>query len=208
MKKFIRKFKLALAKMETNKEPSFPYKYLFKEVSPRTLARKKREGLCKHWGCQNFTRRPTARDCETCHSRKKRIKNPVRYAFQQVKRSADMRGIPFNLTFEEFQEFDKQTGYVNSKGTGTESLTIDRIDPSKGYEVGNIRALNFADNCSRKLEGMTMPHEPIAKAMALVAKETNWHKFKKLAAETLYQVEILQAQEEGGFQTPEENCPF
>lgn len=194
--------------MEPLIEPSFPWKYLFKEVGPKTLAKKRRNGVCKHWGCNNLA---ASRGwiCETCKSRKSRINNPQRYAFQQVKRSADLRSIPFNLTFDEFLEFDRQTSYVASKGRESESLTIDRIDSSRGYEIGNIRALTWSQNCTKKVEGMTDPIDPIAKALCLVAKGTNWHKYKKQAVEILYQVEILQAQQEGGFEPPEDdNCPF
>lgn len=191
-------------------EPTFPWKYLFKEVGPKTLAKKRREGICKHWGCRNLVR-CNRWDCETCKARKARIEHPERYAFQQVKRSADMRSIPFNLTFEEFLEFDRQTGYVASKGHKRESLTIDRIDSSRGYEVGNIRALTWDENCTKRVEGMTDPIDPIAKALCLAAGSDNWHKFRKQAVDVLHQVEILQAQEEGGFEPPEEiedNCPF
>lgn len=191
-------------------EPSFPWRYLFKEVGARTLANKRRNGVCKHWGCSNSTRSSKAWDCGTCASRKTRINNPERYAFQQVKRSADMRNIPFELTFEQFLEFDRQTGYVVSKGRESESLTIDRIDASKGYTIDNIRALTWSENCAKKVNGMTDPLDPIAKALCLAAGGDNWHKFKKQALEVLCQVEILQAQQEGGFEPPEEeeSCPF
>lgn len=189
-------------------EPGFPWKYLFKEVGPRTAAKKRRDGVCKHWGCKHQTRRPTARDCHTCASRKVRIKNPQRYAFTQVKRSADMRHIPFNLTFEQFLDFDRQTDYVKSKGMESDSLTIDRIDASKGYEVGNIRALTWADNCAKRINGMTDPAEPIAKAMCLAAGGDNWYKYKKQAVDILYQVELLQAQVEGGFEPVKDINPF
>lgn len=189
-------------------EPTYPWKYLFKEVGAKTLARKRREGICKHWGCQNAVA-PGRWVCETCKSRKSRINNPERYAFQQVKRSADMRSIPFNLTFDQFLEFDRQTSYVASKGRESESITIDRIDSSRGYEMDNIRALTWSQNCAKKVEGMTDPVDPIAKALCLAAGGDNWHKFKKQAVDVLCQVEILQAQEEGGFDPPpEENCPF
>lgn len=191
----------------TGPEPSFPWRYLFKEVSVRSLTRKQIEGVCKHWGCKN-TARTGKRDCQTCLSRKTRIKNPERYAFNQVKRSADMRDIPFTLTFDQFLEFDRQTSYVANKGHGTESLTIDRIDSSKGYQFDNIRALTMSENCAKRVEGMTDPVEPIAKALCLVSGGDNWHKFKKQAAVVLLQVEILQAQEKDGFEVPEENCPF
>jgi hypothetical protein len=39
-----------------------------------------------------------------------------------------------------------------------------------------------------------------------MANDDNWYKFKKMAVKVLEQVEILQAQQEGGFECPEE--PF
>lgn len=191
----------------TGAEPSFPWRYLFREVGPRTTARKRREGLCKFWGCSNPIRHAGARDCNTCKSRLHRIKHALRYAFSQVRESARKRSIPFDLSFEEFTEFDRQTGYLKSKGREKESLTIDRIESDKGYSKGNIRALTWSDNCAKRVEGMTDPIEPIARAMALHGGKS-WHAYKRQAVEILYQVEILQAQQEGGFEIPEENCPF
>ena len=126
-----------------------------------------------------------------------------------VKRSADKRHIPFNLSFPDFQEFDRQTGYTESKGRDNESLTIDRIESSKGYQKDNIRAITWMDNCKRIIEGMTDPIEPIAKAIALASGDSNWHRFKKISVEVLYKVELLQAQQENGFNPPqEEKNPF
>lgn len=182
----------------TMNKPDFPHMYLLKEVGPRTAAKKAREEICKHWGC-NRPARGGRRDCETCKARKRRMKNPVYYVFETVRVSARKRGIAFKLTFEEFQEFDRQTGYVASVGKDSDSLTIDRIETAKGYELGNIRALTYKENVSKKLNGLTEPYEPIAKALCMIAKETNWKKFTAIASDTLELVELLQAQKDGGF---------
>ena len=189
-------------------EPNFPWRYLFKEVSAKTAAQKKRGGLCKFWGCSNLQRTPTKRDCNTCHARLTRINNPERYAFTQIRDSAAKRHIPFNLTFDEFLGFDRQTGYTTHRGREDDSLTIDRIDSSKPYETGNIRALTWLENCAKKVEGMTDPIEPIAKALCLAAGGEVWQKFQKQAGEILQQVEILQQQQSGGFNHQDDNCPF
>ena len=196
-------------KPQVSFEPNFPWKYLFKEVGARTAARKSRNGICKHWGCQNVARQGR-RDCETCKGRKGTINNPERYVFRNIKKSAKKRNIPFELTFEQFLDFDRQTSYVASRGTGSESLTIDRIDSSKGYQVDNIRALTWLENCSKKVEGMTDPIEPIAKALCLASGGDNWHKFKSQATEVLQMVETLQVQQEGGFEPEpiDDSCPF
>ena len=193
------------------KEPKFPHIYLFKEVNPRTAAKKAREGICKHWGCSRLVRSEGRRDCNTCNARKKRLKNPVMYAFKNVRDSANKRNIPFNLTFEQFKEFDRQTGYVDSCGKQSEDLTIDRIDSSKPYEFGNIRAITWLENCSKKVEGMVDPAEPIARALCEAAGGEIWQRFSPQACGVLVLVECLQVQLEGGFEPPiedEEDIPF
>ena len=137
------------------------HKYLFKKVSKETLKKKIELGLCIRHGCRNKSRK-NRNDCETCKSRMFRIKNPKRYAYQTIKSSAAKRKIPFDLSFDEFLEFDKETGYTDKVGKNSDSLTIDRIDSSLPYRVGNIRALTWIDNCSKKLEGITETWEPVA----------------------------------------------
>jgi len=184
------------------------WQYLFKEVSPLTLSRKIAKGICKHHGCKNESSEGRF-SCETCKSRLFRLGNPQRYAYYNIKSSARKRHIPFDLSFSDFCKFDNQTGYVASKGRDFESLTVDRIDSSKPYRKDNIRAISWTDNCARIIEGMSDPIEPIAKAIALAAKDENWYKFKKIAVEVLYKVELLQAQLENGFTPPqEEQNPF
>lgn len=125
--------------------------------------------------------------------------------------SARKRGIPFNLTFKQFEEFDQQTGYVDLKGKQSEDLTIDRIDSDKPYEVGNIRALTWLENCSKKVEGMLDPSEPIAHALCEAAGGEVWQKFTPQACNVLLMVECLQKQQQDGFQAPtdeDEEIPF
>lgn len=127
------------------------------------------------------------------------MRNPQLYAYQEVRTSARKRGIDFSLTFAQFKEFDRQTGYVESKGQSAECLSIDRIDSSKGYEVGNIRAITWIENCRRRCEGMTDPAQPIA--MILAEKEGHgiWQRCANRANDTLVLVEMLLAQRDGGF---------
>ena len=123
-----------------------------------------------------------------------------------------MRDIKFDLTLEEFVQFDKETEFVSKMGTGPDSLTIDRIDSRKGYEVGNIRAITYEDNVSKKLERMEFPYDPIAKAIwERTDGDKNWRAFRKQAEEVYDLVCRLQ-----NYQTPNElkdktgddNCPF
>jgi hypothetical protein len=174
-------------------KPGFPSKYLFKEVSEKTRLSNIRAGVCVHWGC-NRPARTKGRDCETCKSRKARFKDPLKYAFRNIRRSAQGRNIPFLLTLDEFQDFCQRTGYLSKKGKEFEDLTIDRIDPSKPYQADNIRALTWIDNCSHLVENMTDPAEPIARALAKFAcgNEDKFKAYLKEADRVLAQVEILQ----------------
>ena len=179
------------------------HKYLFKNISQKTIQEKSNKGLCMHWGCTRPKRSPHARVCNTCHSRIYRINSPKRYAYRQIKDSASKRGHPFTLTFDEFLEFDKKTGYCEKKGKDSDSLTIDRIDPKRGYSFDNIRALTWMENCSKKLDGMTCPFQPIAAALAKVmGDQGNEKEYHKLAEETLELVEVLQRK------LAEEDSPF
>lgn len=177
-------------------DPGFPFAYLFKEVSEKTRVFKLNRGKCKHWGCQRDAR-PGRSDCETCHSRKYRLKNPTRYHFAQVRDSAAKRGIQFLLTFDEFLQFCFRTGYLERKGRELDSLTIDRIDPSKPYQFDNIRVLTWRENCFHMVEGMTQPFEPVARAIAKFADgdANRWRAYEKEARKVLEQVEILQQKE-------------
>ena len=73
-------------------------------------------------------------------------------------------------------------------------MTIDRIDPSKPYQVGNIRTLTWIDNSSHKLENMKNPVEPIARAIAKAKDggEKYWASHLEEAHRVLAQVEALQ----------------
>jgi hypothetical protein len=170
----------------------FPHEYLFKDVSPATLASKKARGVCRHFGC-NRAARSGASDCETCKSRKQRLANRTMYAFTMLRSSAAKRKIPFKLSFDDFVEFDRKTGYVEKMGRGSDDLTCDRIDSSKPYELGNIRALTYRDNVSKKLEGMEQPCDPIAKLIhGFSGSKANWRAFRAQAGEILELVERLQ----------------
>ena len=175
----------------------FPHEYLAKEVSPRTAAKKKREGLCKHFGCSRLAR-SNARVCETCNSRKQRIRDWRGYIYRQVCDSAAKRGIDCSLTLEEFLDFDARTGYCAKRGQAAGCLSIDRIDPDQGYHADNIRAIDWELNSARKIDGMTRPAEAIADALARVTGKPANH-FYALAESTLVLVELLQVEVDGGW---------
>lgn len=78
-----------------------------------------------------------------------RKRDPVRYAYQNLKDNTKHRGIHFDLTIEQFREFCIEYDYIAGKGRSATSYTIDRIDVTQGYTVDNIQRLTKSEN-SRK----------------------------------------------------------
>lgn len=95
-----------------------------------------------------FCRRPKCTrgrtECPRCQSRRWRAANPVHAAFILLRQSATRHHHPFNLTLPQFTDWCESTGYINLKGRS--SFHCDRIDPDKGYEIGNIRLLSASEN--------------------------------------------------------------
>lgn len=187
--------------------PSFPTAYLAKPVCAKTRALKFSAGKCYHRGCRNAKRRNAA-DCNTCHCRKVRLNNPARYVFGEVRNSARKRGIGFLLSFPEFMEFCNRTGYLDRVGKDSDSLTIDRVFSNLPYSATNIRALTWLENCSKLVEGMKDPAEPIARALAKAAKKAPeaFGPFMKDARAILSQVETLQRLEREHAEQEEANA--
>ncbi len=99
---------------------------------------------CTAAGC-----RKPAGNGSLCHAHAKRAyaaRNPMRYAYNNLRGNARRRGKVFELTFEQFADFAVKTDYINKRGTGSDSYTIDRIDPTKGYTADNIQVLTNAQN--------------------------------------------------------------
>jgi len=76
-------------------------------------------------------------------------RDPVRYAYRVTRQNAKRRGKDWSITYEEWADFCARTRYLENKGRGPNSATLDRIDAAKGYSLDNIRILSLSDN-SRK----------------------------------------------------------
>jgi len=131
---------------------TFPHKYLSMVLSQEATNAKIAKGLCISYRCRRRARKYRKR-CHTCLSRIERMKDPVYYAFENLKSSARKRGIQFLLTRLQFEEFCIKTGYLDKKGKEPNSLTVDRWPDTKGpYSKDNIRALGYYDNISHRYE--------------------------------------------------------
>lgn len=132
----------------------FPTFCLLHSVTPTYAAGKRARHICTTWRC----RKPAAdrkTKCETCRSRLYRLKHPIHYAYDNLRSSARKRGIGFELTFAEFEQFNEVTGYVIHVGREPGSLTIDRIFNDLPYRLSNIRIMSYADNTSHRYEAQS-----------------------------------------------------
>ena len=88
--------------------------------------------------------------CQHCKSRQWRANNPILNALKCIKSRAKRTGIAFSLTTEQFIAFCKETGFADKRGRSSSSLHIDRINPAKGYEIGNIQVLTARQNIHKR----------------------------------------------------------
>jgi hypothetical protein len=66
--------------------------------------------------------------------------------FVEKKSNAKRRGIVWTLTLEEYTEIVQQQNYMDNKGCERHCLHLDRIDHTKGYEVGNLQIITCSEN--------------------------------------------------------------
>jgi len=74
-----------------------------------------------------------------------RATHPLEAAMLRIRASAKKRKIKFTLTIDEFRVWAKESGFEASK-LAKEDVTIDRVDSSKGYEMGNLQILTNVEN--------------------------------------------------------------
>lgn len=106
---------------------------------------------CKTKWCRNTAARKEL--CYKCLSKEYRKNHLDRYTFNALKQNAKRRGKAFTITFEEFLNFCTETDYLKKKGIDPNSITIDRIDETKGYTRSNIRAVYHRVNSLRNHYG-------------------------------------------------------
>lgn len=85
----------------------------------------------------------------TIRVRKWREKNKLKYSYYNLKHNAKRRNIIFLLSYKEFCEFAFKCTLFLQRGIKRESYHIDRIDESKGYEIGNLQMLTNIENITK-----------------------------------------------------------
>lgn len=137
-----------------------PHVWLLRETTEEYRAAKRARGLCSTYRCTRSVRHCCGKillKCHTCTSRLHRIRNPEKYAYNNLRCSARKRDIDFDLTFEEFWGFVAGTDYIARRGKGDTDLSIDRIRTHEGYKPGNLRIMRYLDNISHRYEDGSAP---------------------------------------------------
>ncbi|MDE2103690.1 MAG: hypothetical protein KGL39_41010 [Patescibacteria group bacterium] len=88
--------------------------------------------------------------CSKCRRLRWKEKFPLHYSFSKLKFRAAERGKEFALTRDEYISFAIKTDYARMKGKTSLSLSIDRVDNSRGYSADNIRAITLQSNSRRQ----------------------------------------------------------
>lgn len=112
---------------------------------------KKARGLCRRRGCCNRTYGRHL-DCPKHLKKRERERDPVRASYDQLKWNAKRRHPEFMgefLSFEQFKEFARMSEYVDNKGQTKRKYAVDRIDPRRGYSLGNIRCISVEENAQK-----------------------------------------------------------
>ena len=116
----------------------------------KIIPTKAERGRCIVGGCRGRSEKGKGGLCFRHAMQKFKESRPETYYFNNLKQNAKRRGHEFNLTLEEFKIFCHVTGYLKGKGRSSSSLSIDRIDPSKGYQLDNIQVLTNSDNLRKR----------------------------------------------------------
>ena len=81
-----------------------------------------------------------------------RKENPIKSAYINLKSNAKKRKKSFELSYQEFTEFCRNTEYIYGKGRNRTNLHIDRNDETKGYTKDNIRCIPNYKNVIKYLD--------------------------------------------------------
>lgn len=85
--------------------------------------------------------------CTKCRSRKWREANPIKYSFYNLRNRARRDGIPFTITFEQFDDWCFKVHYIGmEKGRGANARSVDRRYNDIGYHIDNIQVMKKRDN--------------------------------------------------------------
>jgi hypothetical protein len=127
-----------------------------------TVKSGKSEDLCGVAFCRNLRRVECRRDsrtgklyttkhlcCPKCNMRLARARNPIKAAYDNIRKRAKERGQIFSISLRNFSRVVRKSGYVDRKGRRSGDLHIDRCIPALGYVMGNIRVITARANVAK-----------------------------------------------------------
>ena len=79
-----------------------------------------------------------------------RFRNPARHAYNNLRHHATQRGHVFDITFEQFLQVTDLQKYLDGSGREKTCLSLDRVDPRRGYEPDNIQVITVGENAAKK----------------------------------------------------------
>jgi hypothetical protein len=112
------------------------------------------EGLCWVRGCG----RRSKKDRCLCHMhemRRWRAKSKRTADFCALRDHARARGIKFEITPDYWKGFTDAFGYYVTRED--EVLSVDRVNPTKGYEEGNLRIVAISINSAKSNKEKHLP---------------------------------------------------
>jgi len=104
--------------------------------------------ICSVAFCRN-RKAKGARICYKHRMEKWRAANPMRSSYCTLRDHAKCRRLAFTITFEDYREICETTRYLDEKGNEKDCLQLDRIDPLRGYEPGNIEVITCSENTAK-----------------------------------------------------------
>lgn len=125
---------------------------------------------CGNLICESLLKR-SGRICATCGSKRFKEEHLIKYTFNKIKQRAKARGISFKLTHEQFEKFCYNYKYIQKKGKEKDSYSIDRIDYSKGYVLGNVRAITLSENSKKGVIEKKLRYDDQARRLRVILQE-------------------------------------
>lgn len=114
----------------------------------------------------------------------KKIDYVQRHKYACHKGKAKHRGIPFNLTYEQWWNIWEQSGKWEERGSGLNQYVMSRINDQGAYEIGNV-IIQLASqnkkegNLGRKIPRTKEHQEKLTASIKRTMSDPNWVNPKK-----------------------------
>lgn len=124
-----------------------------------TLKAKPGVGICMVKGCRRDVGRQKFSLCHCHYQHRWRMLNKKRSAYAALRDHARSRGIEFNLSYDYFLGMtDCAAFWCPPPENFGDHVSIDRIDPRKGYIQSNIRVVSVSENCRKAARERYLPN--------------------------------------------------